>query len=631
LTDRKRVEQEIPEIMFPPRSKTAPERRQRNGNRPAFPPGFVSLAPVFLLLFTLMAPAQSLAEISSDPPIVVGDIGGIRINVLFTNDMHGFIGKKEATWMNPAFPPGLGGAPSLASFIWDLRRETEDKGEHFLLLDAGDIFQGTPVGDKSSGEAVVEFMNRAGYDAMTVGNHDFDHGMEAVVNIVKTADFPVLGANIIESNPRYYEMLAERKAELGEEGEKLRQLTPGIPDEWVKELLDRYGTYDLFEPYIILNLDGLKLAILGLTTIDTKTLAGLESLPEVEFLPIAPVARYYLEKIRLKESPDLVFCLSHVGVPWNTQQRYIRMEEEQGDLSNIYKQWGLNMLEFVASVKGVDVAFGGHIHWGLGMPYEDPVNHTLCFQTYGKLSGVGHACIGVDEKTRSVSGYSISQYSGFEVTLFDDEFWPQDEMNEFITTEVSAAEVGFDEVIGHTVRDLPRGNAEHIMGQLCTDAIRDYFKADFAILNRGGIREMIKMGPITPRDIYKVLPFGNTVTLYSFTGEELKRVIEVGVRGRRRDLQISGGRIVVDMSLEDDGKVIEFIVNGEPLDPGSEYRVVTSDYLASGSAGYDIMVDFPHENTGVKISDALTEYIRGHSPIDRKFNPRIKKIRSAGP
>jgi len=139
------------------------------------------------------------------------------------------------------------------------------------------------------------------------------------------------------------------------------------------------------------------------------------------------------------------------------------------------------------------------------------------------------------------------------------------------------------------------------------------------------------MGPITPRDIYKVLPFGNTVTLYSFTGEELKRVIEVGVRGRRRDLQISGGRIVVGMSLEDDGKVIEFIVNGEPLDPGSEYRVVTSDYLASGSAGYDIMVDFPHENTGVKISDALTEYIRGHSPIDRKFNPRIKKIRSAGP
>lgn len=589
--------------------------------------------PVVILIAAVLlaAPTLSHAEIAFDPPIVVGDLDGTRINVLFTNDMHGFIGKKEATWMNPAFPPGLGGAPSLAGFIWDLRRETEEKGEHFLLLDAGDIFQGTPVGDKSSGEAVVEFMNRAGYDAMTVGNHDFDHGMEAVVNIVRKADFPVLGANIIESNPRYREMLADRKASLGEEGEKLRQLTPGTPDEWIVELLDRYGTYDLFEPYIILNIGDLKLAILGLTTIDTKTLAGLESLPEVEFLPIAPTARYYIEKIREKEAPDLIFCLSHVGVPWNMQERYVRLEEEQGDLSNIYKQWGLNMLEFVASVKGVDVAFGGHIHWGLGMPYEDPVNHTICFQTYGKLSGVGHACIGIDDEARAVSGYSISQYKGFEVTLFDDEFWPSTSMNEFITTKVAAAEVGFDEVIGYTERDLQRGNAEHVMGQLCTDAIRDYFKADFGILNRGGIREMIKMGPITPRDIYKVLPFGNTVTLYSFTGEELKRVIEVGVRGRRRDLQISGGRIVVDMSLEDDGKVIEFHANGEPLDPDREYRVVTSDYLASGSAGYDIMVDFPHENTGVKISAALTEYIRTQTPIDRKFSPRIKKIRSAGP
>ena len=100
----------------------------------------------------------------------------IRLTVVHTNDIHGGIDPSEATFMSRDFPPKLGGGPSMISFLQDARREVESRGGRFLLLDAGDIFQGTPVGTVTKGRAVIDFMNLAGYDALALGNHDFDEG-----------------------------------------------------------------------------------------------------------------------------------------------------------------------------------------------------------------------------------------------------------------------------------------------------------------------------------------------------------------------------------------------------------------------------------------------------------------------
>ncbi|MCP4581719.1 MAG: multifunctional 2',3'-cyclic-nucleotide 2'-phosphodiesterase/5'-nucleotidase/3'-nucleotidase, partial [candidate division Zixibacteria bacterium] len=123
----------------------------------------------------------------------------IYLQIMYTNDTHGGIAPSGAWFMNPEFPPPLGGWGSLAEYIKIRREDMKDKGAHSLLLDAGDCFTGTPIGTKTEGMAVINAMNMLGYDAMAIGNHEFDKGYWALEKMIKTANFPIMAANIIDS------------------------------------------------------------------------------------------------------------------------------------------------------------------------------------------------------------------------------------------------------------------------------------------------------------------------------------------------------------------------------------------------------------------------------------------------
>lgn len=115
-----------------------------------------------------------------------------------TNDVHGGVDSSEATFMNPEFPPALGGGASLATLVTRLRSTAAEQGKGFLLIDTGDIFQGTLVGTKSEGEAVMRYMNEVGYDSWTIGNHEFDLGRDVCERLIKQAQFPTISANIYD-------------------------------------------------------------------------------------------------------------------------------------------------------------------------------------------------------------------------------------------------------------------------------------------------------------------------------------------------------------------------------------------------------------------------------------------------
>ncbi len=100
----------------------------------------------------------------------------IKLNILFTNDIHGGIDAVGATFINPDFPPPLGGGAAAATYIKRIREKAKKRGEEFLLLDAGDFFQGHPIGTMTNGTAIIKYMNMVHYDAMTIGNHEFDAG-----------------------------------------------------------------------------------------------------------------------------------------------------------------------------------------------------------------------------------------------------------------------------------------------------------------------------------------------------------------------------------------------------------------------------------------------------------------------
>ena len=118
--------------------------------------------------------------------------------ICHTNDVHGAVDSSQATFMNPEFPPELGGGASVATLVTRLRKYAADNGKGFLLLDTGDIFQGTLVGTKSEGEAVMRFMNEVKYDAWVLGNHEFDLGRHVTEKLIKQAEFPTLSANTFD-------------------------------------------------------------------------------------------------------------------------------------------------------------------------------------------------------------------------------------------------------------------------------------------------------------------------------------------------------------------------------------------------------------------------------------------------
>lgn len=506
----------------------------------------------------------------------------IRIDIVYTNDVGGGIGPSEATFMNREFPPIVGGAAVAARYICSVRDQAKKAGHGFLLLDAGDTFQGTPVGTLTKGTAVIEAMNLLGYDAMAIGNHEYDEGVENLRRLSKIAKFPLLSANTVDAQT-------------------------GQPVDYAK-------------PYIIKEICGLKVAIIGLTTADTPIYSFPKNVEGLKFLPTAPVMKKYVKEVREKGA-DLVIGLVHLGIPYDPEKGWAEIVERERRGEK--KTWRLNAMELAHQVPGIDLMFCGHIEKGYREPWEDPTHHTLLFQNYGHFTGLGHVTIEVDPVTKTISGYSLPGVDSGLITLFQDEFCPLADVCVKVDSLIAEAEKGMDEPIGRTSTVLHRGDAAtNLMGFVVVDAMREGTGADFAFTNLGGIRAEIQEGEITPRDIFDVLPFGNRVVVISMTGDFLKKIMEIRVRGRRAGVIMSGGRIVLNRNRPDMDRITTFEVGGETLDPNKIYRVATTDYIAQGNIGLDILKTVPQKDiyyTGTMVRSMVETYVKKHSPL----NPRI--------
>jgi 5'-nucleotidase/UDP-sugar diphosphatase len=511
----------------------------------------------------------------------------VGIIIVHTNDIHGGIDRQGATFMSNEFPPQLGGGASLATLVEKMREKAAAEGKGFLLIDTGDIWQGTPVGNYDNGTIVMEFMNKLGYDVWSPGNHEFDAGLENAFRIMNMAKFPVLAANIVN----------------GETGE--------IPPP--------------MKPYVIMEVAGIKIGMIGLVTEETLNYALPEDVKEVEFLKVKPVTEKYIAEIR--DQVDLIFVVGHLGIPYDVKSAYREMVESGAEQKIRY---GMNAMELVHYVKGIDLMICGHIHVGYERGWEDPLTHTICLQTYGRGTGVGVYEITVDPDTKQIVGDHLAETEGALLTLFEDEWWPDEEMAEFIGEWVDTAEVGMDEPIGRALIDISRvGVGESPMGDLVVDAMREAVDADVAFTNLGGIRDNIGMGIITPRDVFQVVPFENKLVVYEMTGSFLKHVLEWRIKGMRQGLYLSGAKVVYSRARPDLDRIVELTVGGKPWDPDAIYRVTTTDFIAEGNIGLQILTDIDPqyiEHTDITVKDAMIEYIKQHSPLAPKIEGRFERM-----
>lgn len=524
----------------------------------------------------------------------------LRLDIMFSNDVHGGIDRAQATFMNPEFPPQLGGGGSAATLIKHVRSLGNKKRES-LLLDAGDFFQGRPVGTVTKGRAVIEYMNAIGYDAMTVGNHEFDIIDSELIETLRLANFPILSCNIRDR---------------------------------------RTGTYPWYVvPYRIVNRLGVRIAIIGFTTTDTEKMSFPEHIKNIEFLSEKEAVQKYVDIARNEEKADIVIVLGHAGLPYDVESTYLSRYDAKGNPlhDQRYAAWGYDAQEIAREVSGIDLFIGGHMHRGIPKPWIDPYTHTMVIQGYAYGSNLGWITLTIDPETKTLTGYeSPAIREGSMITLFEDQFIPDPEISQKIAAQVEIAEKGMDEIIGHAGVYLSRTNvdAQSLMGNTITDAMRYQIGADFAFLNLGGVRADIKSGPVTYRNIFDVMPFDNMVVSFKCTGEFLRRIIETRVEGGRHGLVVSGVNVVYSKKRPNFDRVTSLRIGGQSWDPDKIYTLVTTDFLMQGNAGLNLLTQVPEADITyhqINLRDAIVNYFRNNSPIRTKIDDRWKRDDNSEP
>ncbi|MBN1433646.1 bifunctional metallophosphatase/5'-nucleotidase [Candidatus Fermentibacterales bacterium] len=510
--------------------------------------------------------------------------GIFYLTILHTNDIHGGITPRAASFLNPDFPPMIGGGAHISEYVERVRSDCEEAGEYCLLFDAGDIYQGTPIGNYDAGSFVMEWMNEVGYDLMTLGNHDFDDGADNAIRLADMARFPVVACNFVSAE------------------------TGSIPDP--------------VQSYVFYDFEGVRIAVIGVATSDTYGLVDASMLEGYLFLNEIETVERYIGEVR-QEGADIVILLSHLGQPSDPEVYQQRIFEAWERGEEYEKSFAMNNAELSTLIRGIDLIVSGHIHYGLRQPWVNPVTHTIVVQGYANGTGLCRIRLAIDPETRMLVGYDLPENGEAYVNLLHDEHWFDQEVREMLDSFRDVAEEGMDEVIGEATAEISRGPAEHPVGRLVADAMLWRTGADVSLMNRGGIRAVIPRGPITPRIVYEALPFDEDLYVFELTGAELLEVLETGMKGRRRDMELGGATAIRNQSLEDMAKIEQLLIDGQPVDSAEVYTFVTTGYLASGNVGYDVLITHSAVNTGYSLFESVLDYIREHSPLSPDNDLRV--------
>lgn len=524
------------------------------------------------------------------------DDGVLRLHLLWTNDLHGHIAPEPARFMNPEFPPPLGGGASAARYIKEIRAKAEANGEEVLLVDVGDMFQGTPIGSKTKGTAVVEYFNAIGYEFCVPGNHDFDMGRDNLERLVGISDFPWISANIDETST----------------GELV---------DWV-------------QPTLMLEYQGVKIGVVGITTPSTEAMSFPQNVAGLKFQPMPERLAKYRDKL-LDEGADLIFLAIHEGLPYDPDEGWKRITgstetetnaEQQGTYGANHSYGGMNLMELVHEVPGIDFAVGGHTHRGYHHPWIDPNNHTMCFESYGNGSSIGHAILLIDRETKTLLGYEPAHDRGTLITLFEDEIWPDEEIRDVIKPYQDATEALMQTVVGSSAIALGRGGpGANLVGNLVTDAMMEYFDADFSFQNLGGLRADLPAGDLRAQDVFSVLPFGNELVVVEMDGRMVRRVVERKLAGRSGGICTAGAKISFDKLRPDFDRLVEFELAGEPWDPDRIYKVVCTSFLMEGNSGLHFLTAIEPEKvmpTQITTAEAVEHYLSLNSPVRPRVDDR---------
>lgn len=547
-------------------------------------------ASKFLSLFLVLAMVCSLfgaafaAEEETATPYVIPDVDG-KVVILHTNDTHGADLDEEGASF------GMAG-------VAQLKKDFEAAGADVLLVSAGDSIMGKPLVSADQGKSAIEFMNAAGYDAMTVGNHELDFGIDNLKALAKDADFPILCADMTTE--------ADGKT--------------------------------VFDSNKIFDLGGVKVGVFGLATPETLTKADASKMPGITFPQtdkLYAVAQAQVDELN-KAGADLIVCLGHLGID----------DESIGNRS----------IDVCEHVDGIDLFIDGHSHSTTAdiiakVGDTNVVNGAKIVSTGTALANVGVVIYDQETGTLTdelVPAASYTKTDADVAKLVDDRNTAVDKVygEKIATTEVdlngSRSGGAATDPVTKAEMTFPEGEGvrttETNLGDFAADAILWQARqtlgeenVDAALTNGGGIREALAKGDISKKSLLAVFPFGNTVATIDVTGAQLLEALEAATCTTPEAIgafpQVSGIEFTLNTGVpyvngtqyanstyyapaNPGSRVTISTVNGEAFDPAATYTIATNDFMAAGGdTYYAFAAASVNYDLGLSMDEVVMDYI----------------------
>ena len=472
------------------------------------------------------------------------------------------------------------------AYIAGLRDCFQGLGATVILADVGDFSQGAIYVSASKGESAIEMMNAAGYDVVTLGNHEFDYGYEKLMENLSKANFPVICANIT---------------------------------------LDETGESILPPSKVVTTAGGLKIGFFGINTPETVTKVNPRLINMISFTTFEKLYESAQKAIDDLKDADVVIGLTHLGVDVESKQN------------------GYRSTDLWSKISGADLLLDGHSHTVMTAGQNgEPIQSTGT-----KFEYVG--VVVIDDESKAIEDhFLLPTCLGNSLYTLEAENVKTHVAAERIIANIDRQYgLTFAKTEVNLNGEKAPGNRteETNMGDLITDAIAWYVlqnggveqtepNAVVAITNGGGIRASIPAGNISLKDIVTVTPFGNTISVVYVTGEELLEVLEASTYCNPDPVggfpQTSGIQWTLDTTKAydqgsiyvQDGKETSYYapasiqrvsiqkINGEDFDPKATYAVVTNNFCAVGGDTYNVFGRSESTfDTGINLEDAVSAYI----------------------
>ena len=499
---------------------------------------------------TTEAPTTETPEAPAEP---TGAMAGSLV-ILHSNDVHG----------------AIDGYATIAA----MKASYEAAGAAVLLVDAGDYIQGDPSVSISEGATAVELMDLAGYDVVTLGNHEFDYGYANLKKLADSAKFQIVAANVL------------------------------------------YDGKTAFDANTVIKKGDMKIGVFGLVTPETATKAHPGKIQGVTFLAGADLVACAKEQVASLKAAgcDVIVCLGHLGID----------TESTGNRS----------IDVLEKVDGIDVFIDAHSHSVLAdyqkLVKDGVVNGATVTSTGTKFASVGVVTIAADG-TVTAENVALDKAGVTPVAAIADRAAA---IKAAIETEYGKV-FAKTEIDLNGEKAPGNRTQETTLGDLITDAMLWQAnslgeKVDAAITNGGGIRASIAAGDITKKDVNTVLPFGNTLYMVKVTGAELEKVLEASTCAAPDALggfpQVAGITFVLNTGtpfVKGDAypdstyfapksvdRVTVLTVGGEAFDRDATYTIVTNDFLgAGGDTYYGFKTSTIGYDLGVPMDEVLMDYI----------------------